>query len=314
MERPPDEVLSMASARAAARAARDWSEADRLRAAIEAAGWKVVDRGTDFTLQPAHAPDVVEGGRVRHGSSATVPSRLSEPVSAVATVLVRVTDRASELQAVLHALREHPVEGTQLVVVADDPSPEAAFELEAEGSQAADPEVVWTSARLGHAASLNAGIRRAIGSVVVVLDPMVAPTGDVVSPLVRALEDPAVAVAGAFGLRSSDMRRFAPAPAGEVEALEDSLLAFRRIDAIERGPIDERFRRDRSAGTWWSLVLRDEGVGQPPRRAIALDLPVIGRPPPAPTDDPESARLAKRDYYRVLDRFGSRRDLLVGGQ
>ena len=44
----PDEILTLAHERAAARADRNWAEADRLRGEIEAAGWKVVDRGTDF--------------------------------------------------------------------------------------------------------------------------------------------------------------------------------------------------------------------------------------------------------------------------
>jgi len=46
----------MAHERSAARAAKQWAEADRIRGEIEAAGWKVVDRGTDFALEPAHPP------------------------------------------------------------------------------------------------------------------------------------------------------------------------------------------------------------------------------------------------------------------
>ena len=46
-QRIPDEVLSTAHARSAAREARDWAEADRLRAEIEAAGWRIADRGPD---------------------------------------------------------------------------------------------------------------------------------------------------------------------------------------------------------------------------------------------------------------------------
>ena len=57
---------------------RDLTEADRLKAVIETSGWKIVDRGTDFALAPAAAPDIVEGRRVRYGSSASVPSRLEE--------------------------------------------------------------------------------------------------------------------------------------------------------------------------------------------------------------------------------------------
>ena len=75
-QRIPDEILTAAHDRARARGARDFAEADRLRAVIEAAGWKIVDRGTDFALTPAAPADVVEGGRTRYGSSASVPSRL----------------------------------------------------------------------------------------------------------------------------------------------------------------------------------------------------------------------------------------------
>ncbi len=72
----PETVLTAAHDRARARAARDWDLADRLRGEIEAAGWTIVDRGTDFALSPAAPPDVDEGARVRYGASRNVPSRL----------------------------------------------------------------------------------------------------------------------------------------------------------------------------------------------------------------------------------------------
>jgi len=42
----PQEIIDLAEARAAARRARDWDEADSLRARIEDRGWKVVDAGS----------------------------------------------------------------------------------------------------------------------------------------------------------------------------------------------------------------------------------------------------------------------------
>ena len=68
--------------------------ADRLRDEIEMAGWKVIDAGTSFRLEPAHAPDVVEEGRSRYGRSEAVPSRLAEPPTGLASVIV-VATRAS---------------------------------------------------------------------------------------------------------------------------------------------------------------------------------------------------------------------------
>jgi cysteinyl-tRNA synthetase len=319
----PEGVLTAAHERAKARAARDWAEADRLRAEIEAAGWTIVDRGTDFALSPAAPPDVAAGDHVRYGASRNVPSRLDEPATARATIVLVATDWPADLDRALTALRTHAPDGTTVVVVADGPSAEQAAALEAlprdgEAASAGEPtlpvELTWTSERLGAGAAANIGIRRAAGGVVILLDTSVEPTGDLVTPLVAALDDPSVAVAGAFGLISGDLRRFAEAPAGDVDAIEGYCLAFRRADAAERGPLDERFRFYRNLDIWWSLVLRDAGEGSPPRRAIRLDgLPVTRHEHRGWTSlpDEERDRLSKRNFYRIIDRFGARRDLLV---
>lgn len=312
MSRPriPDEVLTAAHERSRARAARDWATADRLRSEIEAAGWTVVDRGTDFALTPSAPPDVREGSRVRYGASKNVPSRLDEAPVGLATVVLIATDWPDDVERAIAALRKTSPGGTSIVVVGDDPSDEQAATLDAP-----DVEVVWTSERLGHGAALNAGIRRASGPVVVVMDTSVEPTGDVITPLVRALDDDSVAVAGGWGLRSSDLRTFADAPAGDVDAVEGYLMAFRRSDAAERGPLDERFRFYRNLDIWWSLVLRDEGEGSLPRRAVAVDVPATRHEHRgwATVPEEERARQSKRNFYRIIDRFGSRRDLLIAG-
>jgi cysteinyl-tRNA synthetase len=310
--RIPGEVLAAAHARARAREACDWPTADRLRADIEAAGWTIVDRGTDFALSPAAPPDVDEGARVRYGSSANVPSRLDEPAVGIATVMLVATDWPDDLARALDALRATSPAGASFVIVADAPS--------AEQTEALDPlegaELVWTSERLGQAAAMNAGVRRATGPIVVLMDTSVEPTGDVVTPLVRALDDPSVAVAGAWGIVSDDLRTFEEAPAGEVDAIEGYLLAFRRDDFTSRGPLDERFRFYRNLDIWWSLVLRDEGEDRASRRAVAVaGMPVVRHEHRGwgSLSEEERARQSKRNFYRIIDRFGARRDLLVRG-
>ena len=42
-ETPPADIVALADARTAAKAARDWGRADELRAQIDAAGWTVTD-------------------------------------------------------------------------------------------------------------------------------------------------------------------------------------------------------------------------------------------------------------------------------
>jgi Glycosyl transferase family 2 len=330
----PDPIRELARLHAPARAARDWPEADRLRAEIEAAGWRVVDHGTRFELRPATAPDVVDAtGRVRYGSSASVPSLLAEPNGALATVILRATDDPAGLARALDSLRGHAPTGTQVVVVADGPDEETTDALDATDGPTTEPiagtppEVVWTADRLGPAAAANAGLRRAIGAVVVLLDPDVEETGDALTPLIRALDDPGVAIVGPWGFLSVDVRHWVDAPPGEVDAIDLTAMAFRRADAVTRGPFDERLRTERYLGTWWSLVLRDEGEGAVPRRAVALaDLPLVrafrGGDAVADAAAHESAvdsaardraRLERRDAYRLLDQFGRRPDLLVAG-
>jgi hypothetical protein len=128
---------------------------------------------------------------------------------------------------------------------------------------------------------------------------------------VDTLADPSVGVAGGFGLRSTNLRQFEESEGPDVVAIEGYVMAFRRDDFRHRGPLDEHFRFYRNLDIWWSLVLRDEGEGNPPRRAVAVPLPVkrhehrgwIELP------DTERDRLSKRNFYRIIDRFGRRLDL-----
>jgi hypothetical protein len=327
----PVEIEELARTRAEARLDRDWAEADRLREQIEAAGWKVVDRGVRFDLTPAHPPDVLEPGRVRYGTSGSVPSRLGEPPTSDASVILLATDFPDDLARAIHGLQAHAPAEAQVVIGADDPSPpqvEALTRME-EATASVEPasgdslpsgapghlEIVWTSQRIGYAASLNAASRRASGRVIVLLDTSIEPTGDVVSRLVAALDDPGIAVAGAFGVKSADLRHFEAAPPGDVDAIEGYCLAFRREDYLARGPLDEHFRYYRNLDLLWSMTLRDEGEGEPPRRALALELPLVRHAHRGWNElgEAERNRLSKRNFYRIIDRFGRRLDLVSGG-
>lgn len=319
----PAAVLDAAQRRSDARAARDWATADELRAEIEAAGWRVTDSGTAFRLEPAHPADVEHGGEIRYGRSDAVPSRLDEAPTGVATVVLTVElGDPSAVDATAAAARHLP-EGVDLVVVGDGIGDATAGGIHAALDDSpigrGGHELVRTSTPLGRGAALNAGIRRATGAVVVVLDTSIQPTGDVVSPLVAALDEPTVAVAGPFGLSTVDLRRFeevvATGVAGaDVAAVQGYCMAFRRADSIELGPIDEGFRFYRNLDIWMSLALRDAGEDGAPRRALAVpDLPLVRSEPWAWTSTPERERdrLSKRNFYRVLDSYRDRLDLAV---
>jgi cysteinyl-tRNA synthetase len=163
---------------------------------------------------------------------------------------------------------------------------------------------------LGFAAAVNAGIEAAAGEVCVLCDPGVELKGDAVSPLVQALDDPSVVVAGPFGLRGTGtLKEFEESAGPEVDAIEAYCMAFRRDDALAVGGFDPRFRFYRNADIEFSFRLRDHG-----RRAIVLpELPVEKHEHRLweSTEPQERERLSRRNFYRFLDRWGDREDLLV---
>ncbi len=319
MTRPevPDAIRKIADARSAARRAHNWAEADRLRAELDAAGWTVADASSLYILTRIVAPDEVVDGVTRYGAASSVPSRLEEPATGSATVVAVATDWPDDLARFVGAVLAQAGEGLHVVVVANMPSPEQAAAL---ATLPAAVEVVWLARRLGQAAALNAGIRRAAAPVVIIADTSIEPQGDLPSALAAALADPTVAVAGPFGIVSGDLRHFTAAPEGQddVDVIEGYALAFRRSDFVLRGPFDEHFEFYRNLDVWWSLGLRDYGeddpADAPPRRALRVtSVPVVRHAHRGAAGLTDAARdkLAKKNFYRVLKIFATRRDLLV---
>lgn len=315
MTRPyvPQEVLDAAHARSAARAARDWTEADRLRALIMAAGWRVVDRGTDFSLEPEAPADIVEADVVRYGRSASVPSREAEPAAARATFVLVARADGPAIEAALDGVLAHRSVEDQVIVIEDGPASGSDLRLP---SRPGSEEIVRTARPLGAGAALNIALRRAVGEIVVVLDGSLVPDGDIVPSLAEALADPSIAVVGFVGRRTTDLRRFRDVVSdADATTIAAGVLAFRRAEGIAAGPVDEALADPSYLDTWWSLALR-EGPGDAagPRRArVVANLPVrpataLGSPP---VDSPAATRLRKRNFYRVLARFRGSDDLLA---
>jgi hypothetical protein len=288
---PPDDIEALARERAAARTAGDYARADSLRARIESSGWRVVDRGASFRLDPAAPPTIEEAGVVRYGSAGAVPAVPDGPAAARFTVLLTADDWPDDTARMLRGLRAHAPAGTHIVVVANDPAPEQAARLVA-GSEdlepvaGSEPELLWTSARLGRAAALNVGLRRARGGVVILADTSVEITGDAFEPVAKALDDVSLAVTGGFGPAVPDLRHAVLADGPNVDAIVD---------------------------VWWSLVLRaGPESARAARRAVRLELPLVRHEPRGVAALPAAARerLARRNSYRLLDRFRHRPDLL----
>ena len=169
-------------------------------------------------------------------------------------------------------------------------------------------EVVWLDEGTGWGAARNAGLKRTRGRTVLVVDGSVEPTGDVFGPLETALEDPEVGVCGPFGIVTHDLLQFDEARDGDVDAIESYLMALRRETMLAAGLFDEKFRWYRTADIEYSFRVRELD-----RRATVVDLPVTKHEHRMwfNTEPEDRARWSKKNFYRFLDRFRDRWDLLV---
>jgi cysteinyl-tRNA synthetase len=165
---------------------------------------------------------------------------------------------------------------------------------------------------LGWAAGGNVGLRQAGGRIVVFLDTSIELAGDIFDGIEGLLGDETVGVAGRWGVVSNDLRSFDEAQgSGDVDAVEGYLMAFRRDVLREVGLQDEKYRFYRHLDLDFSFSVRSRGY----RAVIDTSLPAIkhdhvewSATPPLDRD-----RLSKRNFYRFLQKWGDRTDLLVSG-
>lgn len=164
----------------------------------------------------------------------------------------------------------------------------------------------------GWAQAANRALAAATGEVVVLFDPGVELHGDVAGPLIAALSDPTVAVAGPFGVRGrGHVGEFEASAGPDVDAVEGYALAFRRAEALAAGGFDPKFRFYRLADLELCLRLRDRTRA---RALVVPDLPVARHEHRlwASLDPAERERLSRRNYHRLRERWGTRQDLITG--
>jgi cysteinyl-tRNA synthetase len=210
-----------------------------------------------------------------------------------------------DIDRAITAFRTHEARGSLQFVVADVTGSEP-------GRWGDDVEVISLVGDTGWAAARNAGLRRARGEVVLAADGSVEPTGSVVDPLADALRDPSLGIAGPFGIVTTDLRQFDEAPGpGPCDAVEGYLMAFRRDVVRDVGGFDEKFRWYRTADIEWSFRVKDAGL-----RCEVVAVPVTKHAHRMwfETDPGDRARWSKRNFYRFLDRWRDRWDLILTGE
>ncbi|HLQ05234.1 MAG TPA: glycosyltransferase, partial [Verrucomicrobiae bacterium] len=173
-------------------------------------------------------------------------------------------------------------------------------------------ETYFADRDLGEGAARNALIRLARGRMLLMLDCSVELTGDLFSPLARALGDATVGLAGPWGLHTTDLKHFDEVTSGEAEAVQGYCAAARREVLLEIGGFDERYRFYRNLDIAVSLAARERGY-----RVLALGVEGARRHEHRVWEslsEEERLKRSRRNFDRMYRRFHGKRVLIRQGR
>jgi hypothetical protein len=284
---PPD-VVALAERRAEARAAKDYAASDALRDEIAAHGWLVKDTADGWSLTEKPPYDV-------HDRVTDLPDRSTQPDTRPVTVAILAEGWPDDIRRCVASVREHT---SAHVLVLDAGA----------GYDDSDAEVLHLAADPGWAAARTALLKADTATIHVALDPSIELTGDAITPVLAAFDDPAVVLAGGWGVNASaDWLEFHDAEPGPVDAMLGYLFAVRRAAALATPP-HPKARFYRNADMEWSFALREATGG----KAVMTDpLPAVKHRHRGYHDTEPAYRdkESKRTYDRFLQRFRGRDDL-----
>jgi hypothetical protein len=298
----PPELNDLLARRQAARERRDYARADAIRDELREAGWLVKDTPDGPELDPAPPYQPVD--------PAAMPPRWAEPDRHEVSVVVHVTGWPEDVARAAAALRAHCSHIDHEVLLVEDGAGEATGRA-LEDLARDDPHLrtLHLDPPVGFGVAMNLGMGQALGRVLVWLDPHVEAKGDLLGPLLAALDQPGVGLAGGWGVVTTSMLDFEADDGPEVDAVEGYLLAVPR-ELAARVRVDPKDRYYRNADLDSSFAVRSLGL-----RARRVEVPATRHRHRGfhDTDPEERDRASKKNYDRFLGRWKGRTDLLTRG-
>jgi glycosyl transferase family 2 len=306
----PADILALSHERDELRKRGKYDRADALKRQIEEAGFGIKDNphGAHLIVLPS-----VDVDGVVYRTARQVPSLLDEVDRCEFSVNILANTDFDEakrcVESVMRYMEAHEVE----ILLVNNKSFEELDDWFRE-LQRLDLRLhlLNTSRPLGVAEARNLSMKQSRGKYILLLDTSVELIGDVFTPILRILADKSIGITGFRGLSSEDLHHFEESAYAEVEVIDELCMAFNRKLLKKIGMFDESYRFPYYMAIDFNFAVRDSGV----RAVVASNLPIKSYLPfqDATLSDAERTRLKKRNFYRYLDKWGDREDLLLDNE
>lgn len=303
----PAEILALSHERDLLRRRGQYDRADRLKREIEDAGYAIRDnpRGAHLVTLPSIETDGKLYRTVRQ-----FPSQLDEADLCTFSVNILAQNNCEQTRRCVESVLRFAGD-TSLEIILVDNASQDGIDLWAEVFKRDEPRlrVLRASRVMGAAEARNIGLKRSRGCYILLLDSNVELTGDIFTPLEKTFKDHKVGLTGLRGLCTDDLRHFKESEQIEVEVVDGFCMAFRRTLLKQAGLFDERYRFPQYMDVDFSFAIRETGA-----HAVRTPyLPIMCHPEQLNSgmSDAECTRLTKRNFYRYLQKWGDRDDLLL---
>lgn len=305
----PEGILALSHERDQLRKRGQYDRADALKKLIEDAGYSIKDnpRGAHLIILPS-----VEVDNTSYHTAHQVPSLLDESDRCLFSVQILANNCLTEAQRCIESVFQHT--GTQAVevILIDNASQDglASWAREYQREMAL-LHLIRVSRVMGAAEARNLGLLQSRGRFILQLDPSFELTGDIFTPLAQMLERAEIGITGPRGWHTDDLRHFAESEEDEVEAIDGSCMAFARRLLTHTGLFNEGYRFPTYMDIDFNFAVRANDL----QAVVMHDLPLIRHQilPQVMHSDAQAMRLNKRNFYRFLNRWGDREDLLLHG-
>ncbi|MFL5589647.1 MAG: glycosyltransferase [Ktedonobacteraceae bacterium] len=303
----PQDILALSRERDILRRRGQYARADALKRQIEEAGYAIKDNphGAHLIILPS-----IEVDGTFYRTARQMPSLVDEADTCLFSVNILAHNSFEQTQRCVNSVLRFAGNSDIEIVLVDNASQDE-LNIWAAALQHSDARVhvLRVSRTMGEAEARNIGLKQSRGRYILLLDSSIELTGDVFTPLTKTLADEHVGITGFHGLHTADLRHFEESQQLDVEVVDKLCMAFRRVLLKRVGFFDEGYRFPNYMDVDFNFAVRDSGANI----VVTPGLPLTCYPvlQDARLSDAERTRLTKRNFYRFLEKWGDRDDLLL---